>query len=54
MPQFNNSNALGSSYAIPYFHVLAENKDFTITPYILKIVFKCFKMNIELKIKIQI
>ena len=31
-PQFNNSNVLGGSYAIPYFSVIAENKDFTFTP----------------------
>ena len=43
MPQFNNSNALGSSYAIPYFHVLAENKDFTITPYIFENSFQMFQ-----------
>tara|TARA_S200000501_G_scaffold322991_1_gene319368 strand:- start:3288 stop:5747 length:2460 start_codon:yes stop_codon:yes gene_type:complete len=33
-PQLNNSNILGSSLRIPYFHVLAENKDFTFTPII--------------------
>ena len=33
-PQLNNSNILGSSLHIPYFHVLAENKDFTFTPII--------------------
>ncbi len=31
-PQLNNSNILGSSIRIPYFHVLAENKDLTFTP----------------------
>tara|TARA_S200000501_G_scaffold378285_1_gene440181 strand:+ start:880 stop:3339 length:2460 start_codon:yes stop_codon:yes gene_type:complete len=31
-PQLNNSNILGSSFRIPYFHVLAENKDLTFTP----------------------
>ena len=31
-PQLNNSNILGSSFHIPYFHVLSENKDFTLTP----------------------
>ena len=35
-PQFNNSNVLGSSYAIPYFSVLAENKDFTFIPSIFE------------------
>ncbi len=31
-PQLNNSNILGSSFRLPYFHVLADNKDFTFTP----------------------
>ena len=31
-PQLNNSNILGSSFRLPYFHVLAENKDITFTP----------------------
>ncbi len=31
-PQLNNSNILGSSFRLPYFHVLANNKDFTLTP----------------------
>ncbi len=33
-PQINNSNTLGNSFSIPYFSVLAENRDYTITPYI--------------------
>ncbi len=33
-PQFNNSNILGSSFGIPYYSVLNENKDFTFTPII--------------------
>ena len=31
-PQLNNSNILGSSFLLPYFHVLGDNKDFTLTP----------------------
>ncbi len=31
-PQLNNSNILGSSFRLPYFHVLSDNKDFTLTP----------------------
>ena len=31
-PQLNNSNILGNSVNIPYFKILEENKDFTITP----------------------
>ena len=32
MPQINSSEILGSSIIIPYFHVISENKDMTITP----------------------
>jgi len=35
-PQFNNSNVLGSSFGIPYFSVLADNKDYTFTPLIFE------------------
>ena len=35
-PQINNSNALGSSFTIPYFSVLDENKDLTFTPSIFE------------------
>ena len=31
-PRLNNSNILGSSINIPYFHVLSENKDLTLKP----------------------
>ena len=31
-PQLNNSNILGNSVSIPYYKILKENKDFTITP----------------------
>ncbi len=31
-PHINNSNILGSSLQIPYFHVLSDNKDFTFKP----------------------
>ena len=31
-PHINNSNILGSSLQLPYFHVLSENKDFTFKP----------------------
>jgi len=31
-PEINNSNVLGSSFTMPYFKVLSENKDLTITP----------------------
>ena len=32
MPKFNNSNFLGSSVQIPYYNVVSDNKDFTLTP----------------------
>ena len=32
VPRINNSNILGSSLQVPYFQVLAENKDFTFKP----------------------
>ena len=31
-PRLNNSNVLGSSINIPYFHVISDNKDFTFKP----------------------
>ncbi len=31
-PEINNSNILGSSLTLPYFKVISENKDLTITP----------------------
>ncbi len=32
MPSFNQSKSLGSSFNVPYFNVISENKDATITP----------------------
>jgi len=32
IPHINNSNILGSSIQIPYFHVISDNKDFTFKP----------------------
>jgi LPS-assembly protein len=32
MPTFQDSSNLGGSFLLPYYHVLAENKDFTLTP----------------------
>ena len=31
-PVFNESNILGSSLTIPYFHVLSDDSDLTLTP----------------------
>ena len=32
VPQINNSNILGSSLLVPYYHVISDNKDLTVTP----------------------
>ena len=32
MPKINNSNFLGTSFQIPYYKVIANNKDFTVSP----------------------
>ncbi len=42
-PQFNNSNILGTSFNIPYYHVIAENKDFTLRPTIFEDDLKMFQ-----------
>ena len=31
-PKLNNSNILGTSFSLPYFHVISRNKDLTINP----------------------
>jgi LPS-assembly protein len=31
-PRINNSNILGSSLNVPYYHVISENKDITFKP----------------------
>ena len=31
-PQINTSNILGSSFTIPYFKVISDDKDYTFTP----------------------
>ena len=31
-PEINNSNVLGSSFTMPYFKVISENQDLTLTP----------------------
>jgi len=32
IPKFTNSNTIGSSFSIPYFNAVSENKDITFTP----------------------
>ena len=31
-PRLNNSNIIGNSLNVPYFHILSENKDITVSP----------------------
>ena len=31
-PRLNNSNILGSSFSLPYYNVISDNKDFTFRP----------------------
>ena len=42
-PRLNNSNTLGSSINIPYYHVIADNKDFTFRPTIFDKDVKMFQ-----------
>ena len=42
-PQLNNSNLLGSSFNIPYYHVISDNKDFTFRPSIFENDIKMFQ-----------
>ncbi len=43
MPSLNNSNVLGSSLNIPYYHVISQNKDFTFRPTIFDSDIKMFQ-----------
>ena len=42
-PRLNNSNTLGSSLNVPYYHVIADNKDLTIRPTIFEKDIKMFQ-----------
>ena len=42
-PRLNNSNTLGSSINIPYYHVIADNKDITVRPTIFDKDVKMFQ-----------
>ena len=35
-PRINNSNILGNSFSIPYYHVISNDKDFTFSPTIFE------------------
>ncbi len=43
MPSLNNSNVLGSSLNLPYYHVISQNKDFTFRPTIFDSDIKMFQ-----------
>ena len=45
----NNSDTLGTSITQPYFKVISDNKDYTITQHGLIIKLLLFKMNIDKK-----
>ncbi len=42
-PSLNNSNVLGSSVNLPYYHVISQNKDFTFRPTIFDSEIKMFQ-----------
>ena len=42
-PRLNNSSILGSSFSLPYYHVISDNKDFTIRPTIFDSNIKMFQ-----------
>ena len=42
-PNLNNSNILGSSFNLPYYHVISQNKDFTFRPTIFDSDIKMFQ-----------
>ena len=42
-PKLNNSNILGSSFSLPYYQVISENKDFTFRPTIFDSDIKMFQ-----------
>ena len=52
VPQFSDGASLGSSFQIPYFKIIAENKDLTFTPRIFANNNLLYKMNIERLTKI--
>ena len=53
-PVLNESDALGSSLTVPYFHVLSEDSDITSTPTYLIVALQWFRTSIEKLEKTQI
>ncbi len=47
-PSLNNSNILGSSINLPYYHVISQNKDFTFRPTIFDSDIKMFQNEFRL------
>tara|TARA_B100000963_G_scaffold314101_1_gene292448 strand:- start:3551 stop:5983 length:2433 start_codon:yes stop_codon:yes gene_type:complete len=50
-PSLNNSNILGSSLNLPYYHVISQNKDFTFRPTIFDSDIKMFQNEFRIKNK---
>ncbi len=50
-PQINNSNELGDSLHVPYFHVISENKDITFKPTLFANSIKMFQNEFRQKNK---
>ena len=50
-PSLNNSNILGSSFNLPYYHVISQNKDFTFRPTIFDSDIKMFQNEFRIKNK---
>ncbi len=50
-PSFNNSNVLGSSINIPYYHVISQNQDFTFRPTLFDDDVKMFQNEYRIKNK---
>ena len=48
-PSLNNSNVLGSSLNLPYYHVISQNKDFTFRPTIFDSDIKMFQNEFRVK-----
>ncbi len=50
-PSLNNSNILGSSLNLPYYHVISQNKDFTFRPTIFDSDIKMFQNEFRVESK---
>ena len=50
-PSLNNSNVLGSSFNLPYYHVISQNKDFTFRPTLFDSDIKMFQNEYRVKNK---